>query len=460
MSYLYIDSKKVELPYDKIEKVEEIDGKLIYLAEDGYDKDIKRHIIYDNNLEPEFQGGVIYDFDVIDNKLIYYVYRNNPQSDENLSKNNNLFIEKQYGILYKNRFLCGWFDQIYDIEATGDEIYFVARTGSSYYLVDSACNNSNPYISSQPKNLVKIGNQLTYNIDIDSKQTLVRGNKIFSFGDDLKYVDRPINYNGKLVFIAIGKEAGEKKHVVIYNGKIYSKENEEVEFLFELNNELGYVVSEDKNHQHNTFIVYNGEEIGKNYNGFILPYVVNSKLAYVVYYLDGEEEKAFIVYNNQEILKDKNYFAILNPVDVQGKLAFWALVKKAFMNNDGESYDEYALIYDGKEIQKSFKEPGRILNINGKLVYSYYDLEENQGTKYLRSKIVYDDFKIVDAYNPADINGKLAYLALPNNYYSSGDIYIIYGNRRISYKSSYDDILFNINGKLAFIEGGIIYLEK
>jgi hypothetical protein len=138
-------------------------------------------------------------------------------------------------------------------------------------------------------------------------------------------------------------------------------------------------------------------------------------------------------------------------VSIGGKLVYRALLKDVLP--DG-SHKE-VIVYDGKEYGKEYSLAYNPRDVNGKLAYSAKPAASDD---FCQEFIVYDGKEIgkeySQAYDPVGVGGKLAYVALGDPNSDIAETFIVYDGKQLTEYTDVDSP-FSLDGKL-----GYFYLKE
>jgi protein-disulfide isomerase len=178
------------------------------------------------------------------------------------------------------------------------------------------------------------------------------------------------------------------------------------------------------------------EEIGRQYEWAMSPVLINGKLVYSA----KNGDVWYIVYDGKEI--ETNYDEIGPLLDVGGELV-----------HSAKKNDRWFIVYPDREIETSYREVKNLVSVGGKLAYEAIK-DSRDGAKRI---VVYDGQEKGGGFNmaisPADVDGKLAYIARNSN-----GKFIVYDGRNIWVDLDHADHLVGVGDKPAYM--GLKYNEK
>lgn len=317
------------------------------------------------------------------------------------------------------------YDAIDSVKVTDNNLTYVAKKGKKFFAVygekEFEVNLASDYYA-----FVNGKIALNYNNPESGTSSMFFNGKFV--GTQYQKVMYPIEVGGKLAYTVIKNG----KQIIVYDEKEIGENYDSVDMPFNVDGKLVYKAQKNGK----TIIVKNGEEINIEYNNPKNVTFVNGKLVYGIY----KNEKFSVVYDGKII--GEGYSSVSGIKDVGGKLAY-----AAYKNG------KPLIVYDGKEIS-GYEKLGPPISVNGKLVFVGYN---PQKSKYV---IVHDGNEVSSKYEgatyPAEVNGKLAYVAN-----KKGKLIIIYDGKEVDLGKDIlvtdsDVYLLSLKGKLViFIEGSV-----
>ncbi len=266
-------------------------------------------------------------------------------------------------------------------------------------------------------------------------------------GLEFEYADEPIYLNGKVVYTA--NKDGD--YFVVSGNDIVSGKYKELNKKV-IGGKLAYTVLDEDN---KFKIIYDGKTFGEEYNltrhprfgdisQNIIPIEVNNTLAYFIPRL------RILVYDGKQI--NGSLYPNRLPVEVNSSLAF-ELIKDNF-------FETRTIMYNGKEYGTQYKDAFQPTEINGKLAY----IASNNETVFRgKTFIVYDGKEIGKQYgsvsSPEEVNEKLVYTAYstPETGTGTNDCgFLVYEGREYGKIGSTDKQNcafkpFILNGKFCYV---------
>jgi len=271
--------------------------------------------------------------------------------------------------------------EYYLVNADG-KLAFIADRGSDKFLVMDGKEEPLPY--PYHDELISIEDKLAYiAVDDDKKVAVFDGKKVDGGHKDVKDLT---NVGGKLVFIA----RDEGPTFIVSDGKKLQTQYYSVSEPASVNNKLAFLADKAENDRlGNWRIVYDEQEHGAEYDVVDTPFDFGGKLAYYA-------------------RKNGNYFVAIDSEERDwGRQPLRVGDKIAYPSREG---DDFYIVFGDQKLGKKGYRIDKAVAVGDKLAYETRHLGDSSDVY-----IMFDETKIKEPYDstiaPADINGKLAFVA-------------------------------------------------